>query len=153
MIVGFTGTRSGCTTKQYDALKKLLTSMTTSDDPMKALHHGACVGADADAARIARGLGVTVVAHPEVSARVEHGHEAANRSREAMEASDEVLPEQTHFARNREIVQACDVLVACPRTNHEESQGGTWFTVVQARRAGKRVVIVWPDGSVEEQPR
>ena len=53
-----------------------------------------------------------------------------------------------YLDRNRAIVDACDILYATPESMAEESRGGMWHTVRYARRVGKPVVIVWPDGTV-----
>jgi hypothetical protein len=144
MIVGFTGTRAGCTTEQYESLQRLLAGMNIEE-----FHHGSCLGADTDAARIVRSLGaIRIVAHPGVSAR---GGANPMLSQEALDVSNEILCERAHFSRNRQIIQVCDVLVACPRLDTEETNGGTWYTINHARKVGKRVIIVWPDGKVEEQ--
>ena len=79
-------------------------------------HHGAAVGADTQAAAFVRkNPGIEIVAHP---------------------ASDDPLK------RNREIVAACDVLIAAPLTDKEELRSGTWATVRYARAAGKPVVML-----------
>lgn len=57
-------------------------------------------------------------------------------------------PATDYGTRNQDIVDACDVLVAAPAAHAPQSRGGTWQTVRRARTAQKRVIIVWPDGSV-----
>jgi hypothetical protein len=147
MIVGFTGTRSGCTERQLRSVANVLGCLSVTE-----LHHGACLGADSEVAALCRsynqaGLRVRVVAHPGVSAR---GGLNDLRSKQAVEDSDEVREEATHFSRNRTIVRECEVLVACPPTNEEEKIGGTWYSINHARKVGRRVVICWPDGRVTD---
>ena len=48
--------------------------------------------------------------------------------------------------RNRDIVDACDVLIATPKDFVEELRSGTWATVRYARKQRKPLVIVWPNG-------
>ena len=43
-----------------------------------------------------------------------------------------------------------DMLVACPK-GPEEVRSGTWSTVRFARKRGKRIVIIMPDGTVTEE--
>jgi hypothetical protein len=169
-IVGFTGTRGGCTEAQILALHQLIGRLLPT-----VWLHGACVGADEDgviAVRMwASGIPEEVCPNPnpgpgdvrpeparEVRVIALPGHSAngpadhALQSRFALENSDEVRLPLAHFARNREIVKQCEVLVACPGGMAEQSKGGTWYTVQCARRAGKRLVILWPDGTSEEEP-
>jgi predicted Rossmann fold nucleotide-binding protein DprA/Smf involved in DNA uptake len=84
------------------------------------LHHGAAVGADQHAAHVAALLGFRLTAHPATAGR--------------------------ELARNREIVAACDVLVATPATEREVLRSGTWATVRYARQAGKPVLLLPPNG-------
>lgn len=102
-------------------------------------HHGCCTGADEDAHHIARDLGAFIVGHPgpysEYSSKVKCGANFAS---------------EPYFKRNRIIVQDCDVLIATPRLMVEEPKGGTWYTIRYARKVGKYVYVVWPDGSVTQ---
>ena len=131
--VGFTGTRNGMTEAQKEAVRRELRGADT-------FHHGDCVGADAEAHRIARVQRIPVVIHPPV----DQAHRAF------CEDYDGMHPQKTHFARNRDIVDACDVLIATPWQTREPvpSKGGTWYTVGYARKKQKPIVIVWPDGSI-----
>lgn len=111
------------------------------------LHHGDCVGADADFADLCCEVvpKPLVVAHPGESAR---GGE--NKLRAFSTRNNEVRPVQTHFARNRTIVAECDVLIACPATAHDPGQGGTWYTISHAQKMRRKGWIVRPDGTTEE---
>jgi hypothetical protein len=33
----------------------------------------------------------------------------------------------------------------------EQDRGGTWRTIQMARKAGRELVVVWPDGSIKEE--
>lgn len=149
MNIGFTGTRYPLTEAQQLTLEKVLVPEYGRELP--EFHHGACKGADSFAAMIAWGLNYNVIAHPGQSA---HGGDNEWLCHEALEKhSCEVLPTKTHFARNRDIVDACDLLIACPQYVEpitQETQGGTAYTVNYARKRGKPVWIVRPDGSVEK---
>ena len=136
--VGFTGTRAGLTAKQRVGLSVVLEHLRTSHS---AFHHGDCIGADAEAAVIAQRLGYRIHVHP---AEVAKGKRAFTP---AVQYYPILLPLQ----RNRNIVDACDVLVACPRFTHEEQRSGTWATIRYARKAGKHVLAVWPDGELEQE--
>ena len=52
------------------------------------------------------------------------------------------------LARNRIIAARCDALLACPAEPDEQLRSGTWSTIRYARKAGKPITIIRPDGGV-----
>ena len=110
VVVGFTGTREGCTDAQAAAMAGLLHDLRCS-----VLHHGDCVGADAQAHEAARSLGVPVELHPPSSPQW--------RAFCRMLPGEVVRPELDYIERNRAIVHACAVLVACPKEEEGHRQG------------------------------
>lgn len=128
--VGFTGTRSGMTAAQKETVARKLVEWSR-------LHHGDCVGADADAHAIAEAAGLEIVIHPPVDGKLR----AYCRARV-------VAAPKTYLARNRDIVNATDGLIATPRLMVREDRGGTWYTIDYAVKVGKPAWIVWPDGTV-----
>jgi hypothetical protein len=141
MRIGFTGTRDETTCEQHHALCSFVKRLTG----VVEWHHGACVGADAEGVEVARNLlsGVRVVAHPpDNDALVSFG---------ALDCSDVILDPLPHLDRNHAIVEACDLLVACPKGPEQAQGSGTWATVKCARKLKKHIVIVWPDGTVTEE--
>jgi hypothetical protein len=146
--IGFTGTRNELPEPQRAALERLLTpSEYGLSRPI--FHHGACKGADSFAATVAWGLNYDVIAHPGKSA---HGGDNEWLCPIALEHSNEVRETKTHFARNRDIVNETELLIACPQHSDPitaETKGGTAFTISYARKQGKPVWIVRPNGIVE----
>lgn len=134
MIIGFTGTSSGMTGPQMQAVRQLLWERI---DERVELRHGDCVGADAEAHAMARGYGMRVVIHP-----------PSNPKARAWCCGDVVLPAKPYLARNRDIVEACELLIAAPRTVREELRSGTWATVRHAAKVGRRTLLVSPSGEV-----
>lgn len=138
MKIGFTGTREGTTDQQRRALIAWAKTAGVTE-----FHHGCCLGADEDAFDVFMSAGDLGFARPVIIA-----HPPANRSmlcRGAEEFSDEKRSPLPYLERNKCIVDACDVLVACPK-EPEELRSGTWSTVRYARKQGKKVVIIWADG-------
>lgn len=88
-IIGFTGTRKGM---QPDQLRQLRQIVQPGDE----LHHGDCVGADAQAHDVARAKGCRIVIHPSTLERWR-----------AHRAGDDVLPIKSPLDRNRRIVDVC----------------------------------------------
>ncbi|MEU7814068.1 hypothetical protein [Pseudonocardia sp. NPDC049154] len=136
MKIGFTGTRLTPTDPQSDALTGLLAGCALWYGDFE-LHHGDCVGADALAARIAKAHDFIVHVHPPT--------EQGMRAWTAGHVMHEPLP---YLERNRAIVDATECLIAVP-DGPERTRSGTWSTVRYARRLGRPVTIVWPDGRVE----
>jgi hypothetical protein len=134
-IVGFTGTRQGLPEPQRAALNEVLALQCGA---FGQLHHGDAIGADAQAHVVARNNGIRVVIHPP----------DVDTDRAFCQDSDMLAP-LPYLERNRAIVDAAAVLVACPRSAEEETRSGTWSTVRYARKQGKPVHLVLPDGTVK----
>lgn len=121
MKIGFTGTRNGMTAEQFTTFVVTMNRICPRE-----LHHGVCVGSDEDAAcwTMVRFRGeCVVIAHPGRSAnRPEENH---NRSVKAMLSSHQTDPEKTHFARNRDIVDQTEMLIATPPCQPVPDSGGT----------------------------
>ncbi len=132
MKLGFTGTRNGLTLPQKEALASLLLAMMPA-----SLSAGVCQGSDDSAMTMAHMLGIRVICHPPIDDRL--------RAYNAF--ADETLPAKTHFARNRDIVNTTDRLLATPPCKPLPDKGGTAYTVGVARKVGKPVLIIWPDGT------
>lgn len=130
-VVGFTGTRHGMAAQQQEAVRRLVSH--TYDEA----HHGDCVGSDEMFHDIATDAGIRTVIHPPSLSGLRAWCEG-----------DEVLAAKPYLDRNRDIVDACDLLVATPAEPEEQSRGGTWYTIRYARTLGKPVVIVWPNGEI-----
>lgn len=136
MNVGFTGTREGMTNEQAITVSNILVSVTVDK-----VHHGDCIGADADFHRLARGLKLPIKGHP-----------PTKDDYRAFCDFDEQNPPKSYYARNRTIVnEGKDLLIATPKESEEQPKGGTWYTVGYASTVKRWTVIVWPDGSTEER--
>lgn len=129
--VGFTGTRDGMTDAQKATVADLLERVAP-----RWCHHGDCVGADADFHHLAKAAGSAVMIHPPSDPKLRAGL-----------VGDDIAEEKPYLDRNRAIVHAATILVATPKESTPQGKGGTWFTIGYARLQGKRVTIVWPDGT------
>lgn len=131
LTFGFTGTRRGLTPQQVEGVAEVLKNFRPTE-----FHHGDCVGADHSAALLADALDINTVAHP-----------PARTALRARHHSTMVMRPQPYLERNRAIVNACDVLVACPFGTEEIKRGsGTWATIRYAEKIGRELLIIWPDG-------
>lgn len=114
-------------------------------------HHGDCVGADKEAHEIADALGLTIIIHPP--------EDEKKRAFCGRNKSFEHRPPKPYLTRNREIVDECQQLLACPSQLSEITRSGTWMTIRYSRsiRSDKPKhgpehsqdpLILYPDGSV-----
>jgi len=140
--VGFTGTQKGMTDSQkliFDAVIIELDSIGFAE-----FHHGDCVGADKDAHDSVLALAkyldspVKTVLHP-----------PKKKAKRAFCSADESRKPLSYLARNQEIVNSVDIIVATPAEKKEIVRSGTWATIRRARKQDKPVLIINPDGVTE----
>lgn len=140
MILGFTGTREGMTNIQRNVVADWL-----RDKQPDEIHHGDCVGADSefhDAALLNINQPLEVIVHPA------NGLALRAFRRSGITKRHEPKPP---LERNKDIVDACDELLAAPKTLESELRSGTWSTIRYAQKAKKTVTIIGPDGSINAQ--
>ena len=99
-------------------------------DYLFELHHGDCLGADELCHEVSIEEGFKVVIHP-----------PNKKSCRAFCEGGEVLKEKSFLARNKDIVDSCDILLAFPKTNKEVLRSGTWATIRHGRKTNKEVII------------
>jgi hypothetical protein len=133
---GFTGTRLGMTQAQKATLHDFLSHGSGE------FHHGDCIGADSEAHDIAAECGYRIVLHPP--------SEPALRAWRVV--PDHMMrPKRPYLDRNRDIVRDTDSLIATPAEAEEQKRSGTWSTVRFARKQGKLVVLILPDGTIQQR--
>ena len=140
MIVSFTGTRKGMGDSQHSRVLELVAEFAPTE-----VHHGDCVGADAEFAEIVGTCPLfksEVVAHPGVPKHSGHRLYRANSK-----YNTQNLKEKPYLERNREMVDLLgpdDVLIAAPAPDSV----GTEYTIDYGIKKGKKVVIVDTEGVV-----
>lgn len=137
MRVGFTGTRDGMTVEQH---KTLCGWLRANGPEITELHHGCCVGADDEAWDAFKTFANYAEAHAHPS------NLKGMTSESALYLCDVKHDPKPPLDRNRDIVDSCDLLIACPKGD-EERRSGTWATVRYARKVGRQILIIAPDGS------
>lgn len=137
--LGFSGTRRMMDPRQAQKLSDFLHA---AQDLIVELHHGDCVGADAYVDSEAQDLLIPIVIHPPKNATY-RAFCGGPRT--------EWRPEDSYLVRNQHIVLESDVLVACPEGPEDRHpHSGTWYTIRFAIRSGRKVRIIYPDGTVSE---
>lgn len=140
--IGFTGTRHGLETMQYESLGLLMDEIMAQacrDGDGVGVHHGDCIGADEQFHKLAREIGYAVAIHPSTHPLRAHCQ------------GDKMHEPKATLARNADIVAASEIMLACPYEFEEQPRGGTWTTIRMARKAGKPLAIVLPDGTVQRE--
>jgi len=129
VIIGFTGSRKGINKRQEDIIKSFLLKSGATH-----LHHGDCVGADTSFHEIGEELNLSISIHPP--------NKKGLRSFCSPKGEGINHEEKPFIKRNHDIVDACDVLIACPETNKEVQRSGTWATIRYARKQGKKIELI-----------
>ena len=133
MRVSFTGNQGGMTAAQKKAFRTLIRGADI-------FTHGDCVGSDAQAHQIAVECGVETNIRP---CTITH--------KRAYCEGNTIHDPKPPMDRNTDIVLDGDCLIATPKEFEEVQRSGTWATVRRARRKGKLVYIIWPDGKIERE--
>ena len=131
--IGFTGTQRGMTKAQQRNVIECIMRAKWGQDQFA---HGDCIGADEDLHNLVRLAGLPITIYPPI-----------NESKRAFCHGAFEMEPKDYLERNHDIVDASDVLWACPGGMEEELRSGTWATIRYARSQNKPVVIFYPDGS------
>lgn len=132
--VGFTGTQYGMTLYQKDEIRFILTRLAILHGVgCLEFHHGNCIGSDEQSAQIAKELGFHIVSHPPTDIKKMSNF-----------VSDETRTPKQYLARNKDIVDECNELIATTRTTEEQLRSGTWSTVRYAKRKNKPYIVIPP---------
>lgn len=152
MIVGFTGTQNGMTLWQKKELVKVLKHYQCTE-----FIHGDCIGADKEANDIALGIGITIFTiYPPI-----HDYKRAycfNEQKRAMHlipSYHDVMVDNKiikvkwnephpYLERNKFIVDAVPLLIACPKEFRHTVRSGTWATIRYAWKTKKNDLIIPP---------
>jgi len=133
--IAITGTRQGMTAQQKRSLISFFKFLKTLEITITEAHHGDCVGSDSEFHDLIKDRGFPIIIHP-----------PKNPKYRAFRSGNKSCPEKEYLDRNRDIVHACDILIAIPKTDKEEQRSGTWATVRYAKRENKLVIIINPNG-------
>lgn len=121
---------------QIETVFAILSAIGQDERPHE-FHQGDCLGSDAQAFNLSRAAQFVTVSHPPLDPVYR-----------AWTPATHVYHPRPYLERNRVIVDMTETLLAAPHAAVEEIRSGTWSTVRYARRWGKGVTIVSPDGSV-----
>lgn len=145
MVIGFSGTRNF--ENDFDLIKALKGEVySLVSGGVYEFHHGDCVGADYFFHFFIYSFcnllnqKSKIVIHPPTSNALRAFCDNAHPVSDMVEVI--VLPCKPYLKRNEDIVESCDLLIACPESAVEVQRSGTWATIRRARSAGKEVKIL-----------
>lgn len=147
--LGVTGTRAQLTHEQHRSIKHFICEMLVSKVIM---HNGCCVGADMELFDLGLHSGniVGFVMHPPIKTDqsfnpVEFLEKISHKP--TVGGKIEIRPPLDYLERDREIVGMSSYMIAAPRQMKEQRRGsGTWYTIRQARKFNKPMIIFYPSG-------
>ena len=140
--IGFSGTRYGMTLLQRRAVYRVFRWYRDNRNAI-TVHHGSCVGADAEAHDIARMLGMAVALHPGVS----EDCSGYLRAECTMREGERVWRPASYAVRSQTIAACTGVLVAAPHESRPSR--GTNHAISCAVRLGRPAVVVSADGHMQ----
>ena len=105
-----------------------------------AFHHGDCVGADEEFHTLVR------LFFPTVPVLI---HPPTVDTHRAFCEGGSILPAAPYLKRNRNIVDLSTWMIAVPGERTEQLRSGTWSTIRYARKEGKPMLIIYPNGERE----
>lgn len=135
--IGVSGTRKGWT----DAQKDKFQAYCLITQSISILHHGDCVGVDAQACAFAQSLGIHTISHPPIN----EDHRAHT------EGNAIVLQAQKYMQRNRDIVHSVEFMLFVPSDSEMRKTGGTWLTYHASDQMKMPLMLIWPNGVVEQR--
>ena len=160
--VAFVGTRQGLAELQRDSLATLLSSVHYGT---LHIHHGGSLGADTELHHMAHTKGHLCIVHPANNA-VLGIRILAGTFRPVCEHC-KFLPPAGSASRDRRMIQASEVLIACPYEFNATLNSRVWAAIryarmvryskggagegVAAKRIDMKIVIVLPDGTYTEE--
>lgn len=136
--IGVTGTRTGMNERQFEFIAAFLANIVTEE---RYFHHGDCIGVDVEVAQMAKNAGFIVIGHPPTNPTLRGYFE-----------NHETLPTKDYLARNRDIVDASELLLVVPKEMEPVLRSGTWSTQRYAAHNKKSTIIVWPESNIRFFP-
>lgn len=131
IILGFTGTRYGMSDRQKAEIRAYLEQHQAD---ISLVVHGDCIGADAEFDAMCDELKMVRMIRPGFSTK-----DPTDTSTRAYCKVELTCEPKGNFARNRDIVNGCDRLLATPFD--DKQVGGTWYTIKYAQKLGKDVIV------------
>jgi hypothetical protein len=145
MKIGFTGTRNGMTLLQKQTVLNIINNFYKNNDIIQEVHIGDCIGADYDFYKI-----ISNFCFSTKNKILLIGHIPDNNFKRAFCAYDIEKFPKSYLNRNRDIVDESDILISTPNEYIEQLRSGTWATIRYAKKQNKKIIIIYPSGTIEK---
>lgn len=143
--IAFTGTQVGWSAKQYDAIQDHVWEISHGNPAFFRLHHGDCIGADANIHEICFEMGWHITVHPPT---VADKRAFVNGTKFWDETRCTMLEPKPYLDRNHDMVDVGPLeLWATPKEQVEVLRSGTWATARYARKKDLRTRFFFRDGT------
>lgn len=137
MIIGFTGTQKGMTKYQKEMIPQILKLKNATE-----FIHGDCIGADAEVNQIALDYGIKIFTlYPST---IERKRAWCFNSPVTGDTFARIRKPQPPLIRNKQIVDNCHWLIACPKEFEHTLRSGTWATIRYAWKIKRDLTIIPP---------
>lgn len=147
--------------EQKAATLALFTQLAEKYDEIE-FHHGDCIGSDAQAAiamdAVRRhlidyfgsraGCTIRIICHPGYPPN----HPKETKFRAFTNFNDEIREPKPFVARDHDIVDETEEMIATPVSANEEIRSGTWTTVRYARKRKRKITILLPKKTKKFDP-
>jgi hypothetical protein len=140
MRLGFSGTQSGMSAAQYSTLDAWLHENKAL---LAEIHHGGCIGADAEFHNLVGEHGLWKLVHV-------HPCNIYNKTAQLRGTPAKVWPVDFALERNLTIVQHSDIVIVTPKEDDEVRRSGTWATVRRARKLRRLIKHIRLDGTFDQ---
>jgi hypothetical protein len=137
MRLGITGTRRGMSEAQNFRVSQFLRVLQPD-----ASIHGDAIGADAEFHDLSREL----VKNPWIII-----HPPTNHKYRAFKNGDFIHDPLTFLVRDDNIIKDSTLMLATPFEFEEVLRSGTWATIRHTRKFDTPLIIVWPDGTCQDE--
>lgn len=130
-----TGSRKGMTVLAKEKLQIFLDHNIVTEG-----HHGDCIGADQIFHNILVKNVIKTYIHPPIDGKYR-----------AFCIGNFIYEKKEYLERNKKIVDETDILIAFPSEKEEQLRSGTWSTIRYARKQGKEIYIIFPNGETKSE--
>lgn len=135
--IGFSGSREGMSHNQRNQFINLCEIINDINEPITFIH-GDCIGADKEAHDLILNC---IEDHNLDKIKIFPPIFTSHRAY-CFTEPENISEPKDYLQRDRDIVDACDILIATPLTNIPKKGSGTWYTINYAKKKGIKTIIL-----------
>lgn len=139
--IGFTGSQRGLAERQNARLFSIVQKLK-ENEMIGRIRHGGCKGGDTSFhLMIPPQYTNKILIHPGDVNQFEFWNN--------LDGSFKVFEPRPYLERNKDIVNPSKLMLVCPDGYIEKVRSGTWATYRYAKKQGKKIIIIYPDGIIK----